>query len=164
MSAEDRSRHLVGRTAGYAPADLHSRPPDPSDAEALAVLMLDAYQGTVDADGSETIGTARGEVSGYFGGESGPPLLDVSRVIESGDRLVAAVLVSHYEELPLIAYVMTAASHKRRGLASGLLGEVLGALDAVGEPRAHLWVTATNPAVRLYATLGFVDVPQAPDA
>jgi len=121
--------------------------------------MLDAYRGTVDADGSETIGMARREVNGYLAGESGPPLLEVSRVVEEDGRLVAAVLVSRYEGLPLIAYVMTAPSHKRRGLAAGLMADVLAALAVSGEERAHLWVTSANPALRIYEQLGFIDAP-----
>jgi len=72
--------------------------------------------------------------------------------------LVAAVLVSHYEDMPLIAYVMTAATHKRRGIATGLLLASLAALADAGEHQAHLWVTAANPAAMIYERLGFSDV------
>lgn len=155
-------RHLRGPTAqAGTPPEVASRAPTRDDVEALAALMLDAYAGTVDADGSETIDDARREVIGYFGGEAGAPLLDVSRVVEDEGKLVAAVLVSHYEELPLIAYVMTAASHKRRGLATSLVRFSLAALADVGEASAHLWVTAANPAVAIYEGLGFGDLPVA---
>lgn len=46
--------------------DPSSRHPTPEDTNELATLMLDAYEGTVDADGSETLDDARTEVSGYF--------------------------------------------------------------------------------------------------
>ena len=120
-SDQPEIRHLIGPTATVAADEMAARSPKAADSEALAALMLDAYRGTVDADGSETIDVARTEVNGYLSAESGRPLLDVSRVVEADGRLVAAVLVSHYEGLPLIAYVMTAASHKRRGLATGLV-------------------------------------------
>jgi ribosomal protein S18 acetylase RimI-like enzyme len=119
--------------------------------------MLDAYAGTVDADGSETIDVARVELAGYLDGASGPPLLDASWVVEREGRLIGAVLVSTYEGLPLIAYVMTAAPHKREGLATQLLRTCMASLAAAGEAQAHLWVTAANPAVRLYERLGFTD-------
>ena len=168
MSEGDGDRHLIGPTNGHAmgiaPAGL--RRPTDDDAEALATLMLDAYRGTVDFDGTETIETARREVDGYFSGESGAAMLDVSRVVDDDDdeRLVSAVLVSAYEDLPLIAYVMTAASHKRQGLATALLCESLTALADLGQHRAHLWVTAANAAVRIYTRLGFHDVPATIDA
>jgi ribosomal protein S18 acetylase RimI-like enzyme len=161
MSTE--SRHLVGPARRQTEPGVDARSPTAGDAEALAVLMLDAYRGTVDADGSETIGMARREVNGYLAGESGPPRLDVSRVVEQDGHLAAAVLVSDYEELPLIAYVMTSSGHKRRGLATALMCEVLSALADAGEPEAHLWVTSANPAVRIYERLGFHDRADPPE-
>lgn len=128
------------------------------DAEALSVLMLDAYEGTIDSDGSETIEVARDEVAGYFSGASGTPMLTHSFVALADDRPVSAILVSCHEEVPLIAYLMTAASHKGRGLAGSMTALALSSLRAAGEDRAHLWVTAGNePAERIYARLGFRD-------
>ncbi len=107
-------------------------------------------------DGSETIAVAHEEVAGYLSGASGTPMLTHSFVALDGDRPVSAILVSRYENLPLIAYLMTAASHKGRGLATGLTAVALSSLHAAGEDRAHLWVTAGNePAERIYARLGF---------
>ena len=77
--------------------------------------MLDAYEGTIDADGSETLEVARDEVRGYFSPER-QPLPEHSFIALDGDVAVAAVLVSRYEGLPLIAYVMTETTHKGRGL------------------------------------------------
>lgn len=125
----------------------------PDDAEALAVLMLDAYAGTIDSDGSETLDDARTEVAGFF---AGAPLLEHSLVAEADGRPAAAVLVSRHDDVPLIAYVMTAANHKGQGLASALVARALRSLHAAGERRAHLWVTGGNvPAERIYRRLGF---------
>jgi GNAT superfamily N-acetyltransferase len=141
------------------------RHPSPADAEALAALMLDAYQGTIDADGSESLEDARTEVEGYFSGSAGVPLLEQSFVAIDGVRPVAAVLVSAYEETPLIAYAMTAAAHKGRGLATALTARALEALRAAGERRVHLWVTAGNsPAEAIYEGLGFRDVETPTEA
>ena len=143
--------------------DLPVRQVTPDDSEALSVLMLDAYQGTIDSAGSETIEVAREEVAGYLNGASGTPMLSHSFVVLDGDRPVSAVLVSRYEGVPFIAYLMTAASHKRRRLGSHLTSTALSSLHAAGEDRAHLWVTAGNePAERMYARLGFSEPP--PDA
>ena len=138
--------------------DLHVRHPSADDAEALATLMMDAYEGTIDADGTETIDVARDEVRGYLSPER-LPLLEHSFAALEGDVVVAAVLVGRHEDLPFIGYVMTAAAHKGRGLATALTQLTLASLHAAGERQVHLWVTSGNaPAVRIYERLGFRDV------
>ena len=132
------------------------RHPGAEDSEALAVLMLDAYQGTIDADGTETLDVARDEVRGYFSDEL---MLEHSFVALDAEMPVAAVLVARHEGLPMIAYVMTAVSHKGRGLATALTTLALASLHAAGERQAHLWVTRGNKhAERIYDRLGFRDV------
>jgi RimJ/RimL family protein N-acetyltransferase len=143
---------------------LSVRHPNTDDAESLARLMLDAYEGTIDADGSETLDDARTEVAGYFSAER-QPMPEHSFVALDGDVPVAAVLVARYENLPLIAYVMTAAAHKGAGLATALTHLALASLHAAGERRVHLWVTSGNTAAeRIYERIGFRDVPPEGDA
>ena len=138
--------------------DLPVRHPSTDDTEALAALMLDAYEGTIDADGSETLEVARDEVRGYFSPER-QPLPEHSFIALDGDVAVAAVLVSRYEGLPLIAYVMTETTHKGRGLATALTRLALASLHAAGERQAHLWVTRGNAhAERIYDRLGFREI------
>lgn len=140
------------------------RHPSTDDAEALARLMLDAYQGTIDADGSETLEDARTEVAGYFSPDR-QPMPEHSFVALDGDTPVAAVLVARHEGLPLIAYVMTAAAHKGRGLATALTELSLGSLHASGERRVHLWVTRGNTAAeRIYERIGFRESPPEGEA
>jgi ribosomal protein S18 acetylase RimI-like enzyme len=135
-----------------------ARHPSTDDAEALAVLMLDAYEGTIDADGSETLDDARDEVAGYLSPERSP-MPEHSFVALAADTPVAAVLVRRYEDLPFIAYVMTAAEHKGRGLATALTQLALASLHAAGERQVHLWVTHGNDhAERIYERLGFRDL------
>ena len=70
------------------------------------------------------------------------------------------MLVARHEELPIVSYVMTAADHKGRGLATGLMQLTLGSLHVAGERRVDLWVTRGNePAEQIYERLGFRDVP-----
>jgi ribosomal protein S18 acetylase RimI-like enzyme len=157
-------RHLVAAlgTAEHvpppSPPGVTVRTPAAEDAEALAVLMLDAYRGTIDASGDETLEVARDEVSGFVAGASGTPMLEHSRVAVDQGRLVSAALVSRFEGRPLIAYVFTAADHKGRGLGDALTRNVMASLAAAGDERVHLWVTAGNiPAERIYERLGFRD-------
>jgi ribosomal protein S18 acetylase RimI-like enzyme len=135
--------------------DLVVRHPVPEDAEALAALMLEAYRDTIDADGSETLDDARGEVDGYFSGHSGAPLLEHGWVAVADESIVSAVLVSRFNDVPLIAYAMTDPAHKGRGLASALTEHALDSLAAAGEREVQLWVTEGNPAERIYERLGF---------
>jgi ribosomal protein S18 acetylase RimI-like enzyme len=137
---------------------LEVRHPGTHDTEALATLMLDAYEGTIDADGTETIDVARNEVAGYFSPRL-QPMPEHSFVALDGAAPVAAVLVCRHEELPFIAYVMTATAHKGRRLATALTQLTLASLHAAGERQVHLWVTGGNtPAERIYERLGFRDV------
>lgn len=157
-------RHLVAAVEPIEAVDLplEVRCPTPADAAELAALMLDAYRGTIDFDGSETLDVARDEVRGYLAGSSGAPLLEHSRVAIDGDRMVSAALVSEFEGNPLLAYVFTAADHKGRGLGEGLTRMVMHSLAGAGEARLHLWVTAGNtPAERIYERLGFAEVAPA---
>ena len=138
--------------------DLPVRHPSKNDSEALATLMLDAYEGTIDADGSETLDVARDEVHGYFSTER-QPLPEHSFIALDGGVAVAAVLIARYEGLPLIAYVMTETAHKGRGLATALTRLALASLHAAGERQVHLWVTRGNThAERIYDRLGFWEV------
>ena len=153
-------RHLIIDLAPMRSPDvgLPVRHPTTDDAEARGVLMLDAYEGTIDADGSETMDDARNEVDGYFSSER-EPMPEHSLVADDGGLPVAAVLVRRYEELPFIAYVMTGSSHKGRGLATALTRLTLASLHAAGERQVHLWVTRGNdPAERIYERLGFHEV------
>lgn len=158
-------RHLVAAVEPIEPVDLpvSVRCPTPGDAGELAALMLDAYRGTIDFDGSETLLVARDEIDGFLAGKSGVPLLEHSRLAIDGRRIVSAALVTDFESTPLLAYVFTAADHKGRGLGEGLTRLVMHSLAQAGRERLHLWVTAGNaPAERIYDRLGFTDVAPAP--
>ena len=160
-------RHMVieleGRPDAAGPMAFTVRHPADDDLDDLAALMLDAYRGTIDADGSETLEDARTEVRGFFGSTSGEPMLEHSYLALDGERLVGAVLVSRFEGTPLLAYAMTAPSHKGRGLATGLTGRALASLRGAGDRQMHLWVTAGNAdAEHIYERLGFRDVHTSP--
>jgi len=140
-----------------------------SDAEQLAALMLDSYRGTVDDEG-ETIEDARCAVAALIAGEFGAVDWDASVVFEREGRVVSAALVTRDRVAPpplvageaFLAFSLTAASEKRRGLARAGVIHVVEILRRRREPRLHLVVTRANaPAVTLYRALGFETGPIA---
>jgi len=134
------------------------KPVTDSDVEALADLMLDAYRGTIDYD-DEGIEDATAEVQAYLDGErAGPPLAEFSGLAFSNDQLISACLSAAWNERgrPIIAYVMTRASVKRRGLARHLLTVVLGQMRNAGHSEVRAVITEGNaPSERLFLGAGF---------
>lgn len=127
------------------------------DAEALGVLMLEAYRGTID-DGGETLDDARGEVVKTLTGGYGAFDFEASEVIEREGVVVAGTIVTHYERLPMIAFSLTLPAWRRRGLARGGLLRAMERLTLAGHSRVQLAVTRGNTAAeRLYESLGFTD-------
>lgn len=132
---------------------------DPDDLEDLAILMLDAYAGTLDLGGEETLDDARAEVGRVLDGSYGEPLLEASFVALEDDTPVAVTLVTLYEGTPFLAFVYTGASWKGQGLAPALIQLSINALAARGYDRLTLVVTAGNePAMRIYERMGFAEV------
>lgn len=142
--------------------DAQARPPTPEDAEALAVLMHDAYRDTVDAEG-ESLDDSRAVVRQLFDGEFGPLLWSVSEVIERAGRVVAATLITVWQGGPFVAFTLTAPHHQGRGLARAGLLRAMNRLAASDEKVLRLVVTQGNePAERLYERLGFRPEAQPP--
>jgi len=124
----------------------------------LADLMIDAYRGTIDYD-DETIEDALSEVAAYMAGErGGAPLLDVSQLAFQEEELISACLVAEWDERqqPIIAYVMTRAEWKKRGLAKRLLISTLGKLKSKGYGGVRAVITEGNTASEhLFISQGF---------
>jgi ribosomal protein S18 acetylase RimI-like enzyme len=124
-------------------------------ADTLAPLLLASYRGSVDDEGEDLEG-ATGEVERTLTGVYGPLLADASFVAVDGDRPVGAVLVTLWEERPLIAHVVVDPAVKRVGLGTDLMNAAANALAAAGRTELDLFVTEANePAVRLYRSLGY---------
>ena len=124
-------------------------------AEELAPLLLASYRGSVDDEGEDLEG-ATGEVERTLTGVYGPLLADASFVAVDGDHPVGAILVTLWEERPLVAHVVVDPSIKRTGLGTQLMNAAAAALAAAGRTELDLFVTEANePAVRLYRSLGY---------
>lgn len=159
-----RERHLL--RAALAPRrvaeDPRARVPQPEDGDALAVLMLEAYRGTIDDEG-ETTEETRAAVQQLFDGDFGPLLWAVSEVIEEGGRLLAATLITLWDDRPFVAFTVTTPSHQGQGLARAGLERAMNRLRAGDGTELQLMVTRGNaPAESLYASLGFRRVPDEP--
>ncbi|MGD9891062.1 MAG: N-acetyltransferase family protein [Dehalococcoidia bacterium] len=158
MAGRVRHQLVASCTRRVPHHSLPYRHPTPDDLPALAALMLDAYQGTIDDDG-ETLDDALTEVASYFNLESVPPILDCSFIALDGDRATSASLIRLWNATPLAAYVYTGRGWKNRGLAAALLQLSINALARNGYQSLTLWVTAGNaPAEYIYRKLGFREV------
>lgn len=139
------------------PEGISLRVPCTEDRDALAELMLDAYQGTVDDEG-ESIEDARTEVDQLLAGDYGEPMLEMSIIALAGGTLASAALITRLKGVPFLAFSMTAAVHKRRGFARVCLEHAIDALRAGGYSTLALEVTTGNaPAERMYREMGFTD-------
>lgn len=123
----------------------------------LARLMLAAYRGGVDDEG-ETEADAIGVVRDTFAGRVGPFLAHASFGHWRDGALVAAIVVTRFENEPLIAFCVTEPAHAGQGHATALMAAALGALHAAGDTRVRLYVNPANVgAIRLYRRLGFAE-------
>ena len=135
-----------------------------ADRQDLAILLYAAYRGTTD-DAGGTFADALAEIDKVFDSGYGEFLSDCSFVVAEGEFLSSACLVTWWRphDAPLVVFAMTRPEAQRRGLARTLLeASINGLLDA-GYQRLTLLVTDGNePAQRLYASLGFRKMAQAP--
>jgi ribosomal protein S18 acetylase RimI-like enzyme len=136
------------------------RNPRPADELDLAILLYAAYRGTIDDEGG-TFADARAEVEGLLAGTYGEFLSACSFVVEEGEFLVSASLITWWEPhgAPLVAFTMTRPEARNRGLARRVLKASMNALLDRGHDRLTLVVTDGNaPAQHLYASLGFREI------
>lgn len=132
-----------------------------TDADDLAILLYAAFRGTIDDEG-ETLADARKEIGKTFAGEYGLWLPECSFVLEQGDLLASACLISWYSpsESPFVVFTMTQPEYKGEGMARYLLKRSINALITRGYSHLELLVTDGNaPAQGLYASLGFQEIP-----
>ncbi|HUG08176.1 MAG TPA: GNAT family N-acetyltransferase [Acidimicrobiia bacterium] len=147
---------LSGLTLGAGSHDPRVRSISRADHEGLARLMLDAYVGTIDYE-DEGLEDAIEEVRSFL--DDGDALLDRSYLVEDDGTIVSAVLVSLYEGMPFVGYVMTLPPHKDQGLARLVTVTALERLAADGHETVVLYITAGNtPSEALFRSVGAVQV------
>ena len=97
------------------------------------------------------------ELRKTFTGAYGPFLPQCSRVIERNGQIVAATLVTGWQDRPFVAFAMTAPEFKRQGIARASMLNTMQDVLKCGESLLSLVVTVQNePAFNLYQSLGFV--------
>jgi GNAT superfamily N-acetyltransferase len=164
----DRRRSMMSLTLSHRIFDRTwpCRPVRRRDTEELSHLLYASFHGTVDDEG-ETHADAVQEIGDTLDGGYGRLLWNASFVIEQGDVLASACLVSWYVPLdtPFVVFTMTRPEHKNQGMARSLMGRSIQALLDAGHSSLSLLVTDANaPAVHLYTSMGFQKVEDEPAA
>ncbi len=132
-----------------------------TDKHDLAILLYAAFRGTIDDEGELFADVVR-EIEKTMSGDYGRLLHDCSFVIEQGEFLASACLISWYEPSasPFVVFTMTRPEYKAQGMARFLLKRSINALVDRGHSQLELIVTDGNkPAQHLYALLGFQKLP-----
>lgn len=141
--------------AVFGEQDSRVRSVTASDTEALSHLLFDAYLGTIDQE-EDTLDQARLEVGRTFSGDYGVFNPTASKVLCAGGRLLSAVLVTHFQNTPFVAFTITSPAHKGQGLVKVCMLAAMADLAGHGESELRLVVTLANePAMRLYRSVGF---------
>ena len=124
--------------------------------EALARLMVDAYEGTTDWEEGDDVDVAESEIRATLAGEYGEFNAMASAAIlgKSGEP-VSALFASKFEGRETILFVYTAKSAHGQGHASKLIRHAAYQLQRSGIEAIHLFVTDSNPARQLYEKIGF---------
>ncbi len=97
-----RSLTGMASVAELEPTGVSIRTASPADAEALAVLMDDAYRGAIDAEPGQGLDDARREIVETFAGAYGAFMPEASFLASEDDEIVSACLVTRFEGTPIV--------------------------------------------------------------
>jgi ribosomal protein S18 acetylase RimI-like enzyme len=126
---------------------LEIRRPTKADQPLLTGLYLVSFKDTIDDHPLMSR-----EITNFFNGKYGPPKLDLSRIVFDKNELIAACLITIWNECPSITFLMVRPSFRRRGLASHLLGETLVDLDC---PVCTYITPGNRPSESFFGKFGF---------
>jgi len=125
----------------------------------LARFFMEVYEGHMEQLYGMHVGSEadwRGYVTGILRGEAGRFMPEASLVALEGERLVGAILVSHWMGSPMVTELGVAPDRRRRGLAHALLSAASTRLASLEETHWSLYVTVGNEgAISLYRGFGF---------
>src|SRR5438128_204576 len=145
-----------------SPASLKLQPPEEDEVLGLTKFLMDVYAGHMEQQYGIHTGPEeewRGYVAGLFKGDSGQFMPDASHVALEGDRIVGAILITHWMGMPLVAELGVAKDRRGRGFGRALLQAAMGRLAGRDELRLALYVTVGNDAaIALYRSMAFVQV------
>ena len=124
--------------------------------DALATLMVDAYQGTVDWEEGDDAEVAALEIRATIAGKYGSLIDSASGAIlgEFGQP-VSALFASNFDGRATILFVFTSKSASGLGYATKLIGNAAHEMAQLGIKEVFLYVSPSNPARGLYEHLGF---------
>lgn len=132
-----------------------SRVPVEADLSQLANLLSIAFKNSIDEEQVD-IDHPETEIKKLFAGEYGSFLPSCSRVVEIGEKIVSATLITLWQDKPLLAFIMTYPAYQHQGLARQCLIQSMSDLVHSGYHDLDLVVSAKNRrAVTLYRSLGF---------
>ncbi len=147
-----RSEYRLSPISISSPAvSLETVHPSEVHREALAALMLDAYQGTVDDEG-EDLDDARDAIDQYLASILRPH----SFVVIDDDLPLAFAFVVVVGDMHYIDPVVVASARKRHGVGSAVVRVCLRSLRDAGVSEVGATITDGNLASeRLFIALGF---------
>lgn len=141
-------------------AEVPLRPPEEAEIAGLARFFMEVYEGHMEQAFGMHVGSEsdwHSYVAALLKGDAGQFLPDASFVSLEGDRIVGAILTTHWMGSPLVAEIGVASDRRGRSLGRVLMQAAMNRLADRGESTLGLFVTAGNePAIRLYRRLGFV--------
>jgi len=136
--------------------------PEATDVDDMAVFLRAAYDGHMEQQFGMHVGGAEewnDYVTSIWKGANGTYTPLASWLARDDQGIAAVSLASQWMGAPLLAEIGVRKDRRGQGLARALIVATKNALVDLGHDRLALYVTIGNdPAIRLYESLGFVQV------
>jgi len=130
---------------------------DRCDLPVFAETMYDGFLNTVDYEGetlSETIAFIEQTKAGLYG----DVFNDFSGLLADDGKYVSGIIITLFENEPLIASAFTRREYKHKGYGEYILRYAIGEIFKNTDYKiVTLYVTDNNPAISLYKKIGFVE-------